>query len=129
MARSSFLRRQPLLDDYVLQSLWVLGDAVGILTPSENLSVNQSQLVDAVAATSGYSKTDAAKVIDALSNAITAALKNGDDVRIAGFGTFSIASREAPEGRNPKTGEPLSIAASKVAKFSTAKALKDSLNH
>ena len=68
------------------------------------------------------------KVTDAVFAAITAALKSGDDVRITGFGSFSVTDRPARDGRNPRTGETLTIAASKVVKFTVGKALKDAVN-
>jgi len=59
---------------------------------------------------------------------ITTALKSGDDVRLVGFGSFSVSARPAREGKNPRTGEKLTIAASKAPKFSAGKGLKDTVN-
>ena len=90
--------------------------------------MNKSDLVSDVAEISGLTKTDADKAIDAVFAAITAALKDGGDVRLVGFGSFSVAARPAREGKNPRTGEKLAIPASKQPKFSAGKALKDALN-
>jgi DNA-binding protein HU-beta len=90
--------------------------------------VNRNELVDAVADKTELRKTEASKAVDAVFDAIAEALKGGDDVRLVGFGTFSVASRAASEGRNPRTGEKIKIAASKQAKFKPGKSLRDSLN-
>ncbi|MBJ7415999.1 MAG: HU family DNA-binding protein, partial [Niveispirillum sp.] len=76
----------------------------------------------------GLSKADANKAVDAVFDGITGALKKGDEVRLVGFGTFAVAERAASEGRNPRTGEKISIAASKQPKFKPGKGLKDALN-
>jgi DNA-binding protein HU-beta len=91
-------------------------------------SVNKNELVDAVATTTDLKKADATKAVDSVFEAITAALKKGDDVRLVGFGTFTVSERAASEGRNPRTGDKIQIAASKQAKFKPGKTLKDSLN-
>ncbi len=90
--------------------------------------MNKHELVTAVAEHTGASKYDASTAIDAVFDAITAALKAGDDVRLVGFGSFSVSSRPAREGRNPRTGETLKIAASKQPKFTAGKGLKDAVN-
>ncbi len=90
--------------------------------------MNKNELVDAVAASADLKKSDAGKAVDAVFDAITAALKTGSEVRLVGFGTFTVASREAGEGRNPRTGEKIDIPASKSAKFKAGKSLKDALN-
>jgi DNA-binding protein HU-beta len=90
--------------------------------------VNKNELIDAVAAATELKKTEASKAIDAVFDTIAGALKKGDEVRLVGFGTFSVASRSASEGRNPRTGEKITIAASKQAKFKPGKSLKDELN-
>src|SRR6476660_10655869 len=90
--------------------------------------VNRNELVDAVAGKTELRKTEASKAVDAVFDAIAAALKGGDEVRLVGFGTFSVASRAASEGRNPRTGEKIKIAASKQAKFKPGKRLRDELN-
>jgi DNA-binding protein HU-beta len=90
--------------------------------------VNKNELVDAVATATELKKSEAVKAVDAVFDSIEAALKKGDEVRLVGFGTFSVAAREASEGRNPRTGEKIQIAASKQAKFKAGKTLKDALN-
>ena len=90
--------------------------------------MNRNELVDAVSSKTDMKKSEASKAVDAVFEAIEDALKGGDEVRLVGFGTFSVASRAASEGRNPRTGEKIQIAASKQAKFKPGKGLRDSLN-
>lgn len=90
--------------------------------------MNKNDLVAAVASDTGLSKSDCASAVDGVLDAITAALKGGDDVRLVGFGTFSVTDRPASEGRNPRTGEKIMIAASKQVKFKPGKGLKDDIN-
>lgn len=90
--------------------------------------MNRNDLVAMVANNTGLEKPDAAKAVDGVFAAITDALKGGEEVRLVGFGTFSVAERAASQGRNPRTGESIDIAASKQAKFKPGKALKDALN-
>jgi DNA-binding protein HU-beta len=90
--------------------------------------VNKNDLVASVASDSGLSKADAAKAVDSVFNSISKALSRGTDVRLVGFGTFSVAKRRASEGRNPRTGEKIKIPASKQPKFKAGKALKDAVN-
>jgi DNA-binding protein HU-beta len=90
--------------------------------------VNRNELVDAVAGKAELSKSTANKAVDAVFDSITDALRGGGEVRLVGFGTFSVASRAASEGRNPRTGEKIRIAASKQAKFKPGKRLRDELN-
>ena len=90
--------------------------------------MNQSDLIAHVADAAGLSKADATKAIDAILSAVSDELMAGKDVRLNGFGIFSATERSAREGRNPQTGAAIQIAASKVAKFTPAKALKDRLN-
>jgi len=89
--------------------------------------VNKADLIAQVANDSSLPKAQAATAVDATLDAITAALKGGDEVKIAGFGTFSVAERAASTGRNPKTGEPIKIAATKLPKFKAGKGLKDAV--
>lgn len=89
--------------------------------------MNKNDLVNAVSNSSGLSKSDAAKAVDGLFDAITNALTGGDEVRLVGFGTFSVADRAASEGRNPRTGEKIAIAASRQPKFKAGKGLRDSV--
>lgn len=90
--------------------------------------MNKQDLVTHVAEAAGISKSDAAKAVDAVFDGISDALKKGDEVRLIGFGTFAVASRAASEGRNPRTGEKIKIAASKQPKFKAGKGLKDAVN-
>ncbi len=90
--------------------------------------MNKNELVDAVASSTELKKSDALKAVDSVFDAISSALKGGDEVRLVGFGTFSVSSRNASEGRNPRTGEKIKIAASKQAKFKPGKTLKEALN-
>ena len=89
--------------------------------------MNKNDLVATVAETAGLSKGDATKAVDAVFDSITASLKGGDEVRLVGFGTFTVSTRAASEGRNPRTGEKISIAASKQPKFKAGKGLKDAI--
>ncbi len=79
--------------------------------------MNKAELVNAIAAEAGLSKVDAKKALDATVKAITDALAEGDKVSLIGFGTFSVSERSARQGINPKTKQPIKIAAKKVAKF------------
>jgi len=90
--------------------------------------VNKNDLVNVVSDKAGLSKADAAKAVDAVIDAITASLRNGTEVRLVGFGTFLVSSRAASTGRNPRTGEAISIPAAKLPKFKAGKGLKDALN-
>ncbi len=89
--------------------------------------MNKNDLVTAVATSTGLSKTDATKAVDGVFDAITGALKGGDEVRLVGFGTFSVSTRAASEGRNPRTGEKIAIPASKQPKFKAGKGLRDAI--
>lgn len=90
--------------------------------------MNKQDLIGSVADSSGLSKTDAAKAVEGVFDAITGALKKGDEVRLVGFGTFSVAKRKASTGRNPRTGEAMTIKASTQPKFKAGKGLKDAVN-
>ena len=90
--------------------------------------MNKTQLVEVVALKSGLKKKEAEAAVNALVEAVGEALKAGDKVQLVGFGTFEVKGRAAREGRNPKTGETIKIAASKRPVFSAGKALKDSVN-
>jgi DNA-binding protein HU-beta len=90
--------------------------------------MNKGELIEAVAAAADLTKTDATKAVEAFVDAVTKALKKGDQVAIVGFGSFSVKSRAARQGRNPKTGETINIAASRVPGFKAGKALKDAVN-
>ncbi len=90
--------------------------------------MNKSELVDAVSGDSDLSKADAGRAVDAVIGAITKALKSGQDVTLVGFGTFTVRTRGARTGRNPRTNEAISIPASKNPAFKAGKALKDAVN-
>ena len=90
--------------------------------------MNKNDLIAAVAESSGLTKADAGRAVDAVFASIEGALKSGGEVRIVGFGTFSVAHRAATTGRNPRTGEAIQIAASKQPKFKAGAPLKDAVN-
>ena len=90
--------------------------------------MNKTDLIDAVASEADVSKAEAARVVDALIDSITRALKKGDTETLVGFGTFQVRERAARSGRNPKTGETIKIGASKNPAFKAGKALKDAVN-
>ena len=90
--------------------------------------MNKAELTSAVADATDMTKDDAGKAIDATFDALTKAMKDGDEVAIPGFGKFSVGRREARKGRNPRTGEEVDIAASNSPKFKAANGLKDALN-
>ena len=87
--------------------------------------MNKSELINAVAEKAALSKKDSEAAVTAALDAISAALADGEEVRLVGFGTFEVKRREARMGRSPKTKEPIPIAASKVPVFKPGKALKD----
>ena len=90
--------------------------------------MNKTELIAAAAEQTGLTKKDTEKVINAALDAITAALVKGDKVQISGFGIFEVKEREARTGRNPRTGEPMEIAASKNPAFKASKTLKDAID-
>jgi DNA-binding protein HU-beta len=90
--------------------------------------VNKNDLIAAVSDGAGLSKADAGKAVDSVFDSITGSLKAGTEVRLVGFGTFSVTRRQASQGRNPRTGEPIQIPASNQPKFKAGKGLKDSVN-
>jgi DNA-binding protein HU-beta len=90
--------------------------------------VNKNELISAVADRCGMSKSDVSRTVDATLETITDALKKNDDVRLVGFGSYSVTHRSASEGRNPRTGEPIQIPARKQVKFRVGKQLSDALN-
>lgn len=90
--------------------------------------MNKNDLIAHVADAAGLTKADATRAVDAVFGGISGSLGKGDEVRLVGFGTFSVAKRAASTGRNPRTGAPIKIAASKQPKFKAGKALKDAVN-
>jgi DNA-binding protein HU-beta len=94
----------------------------------EGMFMNKNELVSAVADAAKVSKGDAQSAVDAVFAVITNELKSGGDVRLVGFGNFSVTKRAATTGRNPQTGAEVKIPARKVPKFSAGKGLKDAVN-
>lgn len=90
-------------------------------------AVNKNDLVASVAEHSSLTKTDAASAVDAVFDSIKNALGKGDEVRLIGFGTFSVVNRKASTGRNPKTGEVIQVPASRQPKFKAGKPLKEAV--
>ncbi len=90
--------------------------------------MNKNDLIAAVAEKTGLTKAQAGEALDATFEVITDTLKSGDEVRVIGFGNFSVSARAASEGRNPRTGETIQIPASKTPKFKAGKGLKDAVN-
>lgn len=91
--------------------------------------MNKSELVDAVAKKADITKVAAQEALEAVIETITKSLKKGEEVRLVGFGTFTVAKRAASTGRNPRTGEAIKIPASKQPKFKAGKELKDTVNN
>jgi DNA-binding protein HU-beta len=89
--------------------------------------MNKSELIDAMAEAADVPKAAAGRALEALTDSIAVALKNGDSVSIIGFGTFTVKERAARTGRNPQTGASIEIAASKSPSFKAGKALKDAV--
>ena len=94
----------------------------------EDISMNKTELIAAVAENAELSKKDAEKALKAFVEVVTEELKKGEKIQLVGFGTFEVSERAAREGRNPQTGKTMSIAACKVPKFKVGKALKDAVN-
>ena len=90
--------------------------------------MNKTELVAAMAEKTGLSKKDAEAALKAFTDIVAEELKKGEKIQLVGFGTFEVSERAARTGRNPQTGEEMTIAASKSPKFKAGKALKDSLN-
>ena len=90
--------------------------------------MNKTELVAAMAEKAGLSKKDAEAALKAFTETVTDELKKGEKIALVGFGTFEVSERAAREGRNPQTGETMTIAASKAPKFKAGKALKDMIN-
>ena len=90
--------------------------------------MNKNDLISSVAESSGLTKADAGRAVDGVFDSIASALSSGDDVRIVGFGSFSVANRAASTGRTPRTGEEIQIPASKQPKFKAGAPLKSAGN-
>jgi nucleoid DNA-binding protein len=87
--------------------------------------MTKADLIDKIATTAGLTKADAGRALDATLDAVKFTLKKGQKVTLVGFGTFSVSKRKARKGRNPRTGQEIKIAATKVPKFTSGKTLKD----
>jgi DNA-binding protein HU-beta len=90
--------------------------------------VNKSDLIDKVTASTDLNKASVVRAVDAVFDIISDTLKNGEPVMLSGFGTFTVSNRAARNGRNPRTGETISIPASRSPRFKAGKGLKDALN-
>ena len=90
--------------------------------------MNKNDLVKSVADATDMSSADAARAVEEVFVSITNSLKGGEEVRLVGFGSFSVAQRKATTGRNPRTGEAINIPASNQPKFKAGKALKEAVN-
>ncbi|MBV6657100.1 MAG: HU family DNA-binding protein [Devosiaceae bacterium] len=90
--------------------------------------MNKSEFISAVADKTGLGKAEAGKAVDAVFDTISSALSSGDEVRMTGFGNFTVTHRAESKGRNPSTGAEITIPASKRPKFTAGKALKDAVN-
>lgn len=90
--------------------------------------MNKNDLVATVASSTSLTKSDASSAVDSVIDAITRALQRREDVRLVGFGTFSVVRRAATQGRNPRTGERIQIPASNQPKFKAGKGLKSAVN-
>ena len=90
--------------------------------------MNKAELVAAMAAKTELSKKDSEKALKAFIDVVTEELTKGEKIQLVGFGTFEVSERAAREGRNPQTGETMTIAACKAPKFKAGKALKDAIN-
>ena len=91
-------------------------------------SMNKAELIEAIADAAELTKADATKALDAMVDAITGALKQGDSVSLVGFGSFVVKERAERQGRNPQTGAAITIASAKIPSFKAGKALKDAVN-
>ncbi len=94
----------------------------------EEIIMNKTELVAAMADKAGVSKKDAEATLKAFTEVVAEELKKGEKIQLVGFGTFEVSERAARTGRNPQTGAEMKIAASKAPKFKAGKALKDSIN-
>lgn len=90
--------------------------------------LNKTELINSIAEKTGLTKKDSEKSVNAFLQSVEEALQKGDKVSLVGFGTFEVRTRKARTGRNPQTGDPIEIPASKVPAFKAGKALKDSVS-
>ena len=90
--------------------------------------MNKTELISAIAEKSGLMKKDSEKALKAFEETVINTLASGGKIQLVGFGTFDVVERSARDGRNPQTGEPMKIAASKTARFRVGKNIKEALN-
>lgn len=90
--------------------------------------MNKNELITEMAKKAGLTKVDAGRALDSFIKVVEVALTKGGDVRLVGFGTFSVAQRKSYEGRNPRSGQKIKIPSSKRPKFRAGKGLKDAVN-
>lgn len=90
--------------------------------------MNKEELISAIAGKGGMTKADAAKALEAVMDAIADGLKQGEKIQLVNFGTFSVGERKASTGRNPRTGEPITIPATRQVRFKVGKQLRDAVN-
>jgi len=90
--------------------------------------MNKAELIDAIAKSADLTKADAGRALDGMIDAITTALKNGETVSLVGFGSFGVKKRAERQGRNPQTGNTITIKAAKIPSFKAGKALKDAVS-
>jgi DNA-binding protein HU-beta len=90
--------------------------------------MNKAELIDAIAKSADLTKADAGRALDGMIDAITTALKNGETVSLVGFGSFGVKERAERQGRNPQTGNTITIKAAKIPSFKAGKALKDAVS-
>ena len=90
--------------------------------------MNKTELIAAIAADTNLTKADAARAFDSALEHLAGALAKGESVQLVGFGNFTVSNRAERSGRNPSTGEPMTIKASKAVKFTAGKSLKDAVN-
>ena len=108
------------IDISVFHNVYNLTSSGGIM--------NKSELIDAIADSAGLTKADAGRALDGFLSAVTGALSKGDSVALVGFGTYSVKERAERKGRNPQSGEEITIKAAKIPSFKAGKTLKDAVN-
>jgi DNA-binding protein HU-beta len=115
-------------EQFFLQSVSCRSSRLSRFSHGRKFFMNKNELVSAVAESANLSKGDAQSAVEAVFSVITGELKKGGDVRLVGFGNFTVSKRAASTGRNPQTGAEVQIPARTVPKFSAGKGLKDAVN-